>query len=389
MFEKKLIKKNLLDSDKKKIIVKEIEDKVFPIIDDVLSKSYNISSEENEISDVYAESHEMVYEKYNKNNLSNLRYIDAIKYGLYGKLESDSKVILMGQDIAEYGGVFKVTEGFLSKFGKDRIRNTPITESSVIGASMGLAISGYKPIVEMQFADFVSDGFNQIVNNLAKTHYRWGQSINVTLRLPTGGAIGAGPFHSQNTEAWFFHVPGLKIVYPSSPYDAKGLLISSIDDPNPVLFFEHKYLYRSMKGSVPDDQYAIEIGKAKLVRQGKDLSIISYGLGVKWALDYCVDSLYDIEVLDLRTLLPLDVESIYKTVEKTNKVIVLHEDNITGGIGSEISSLITENCFDFLDAPILRLGSIDTPVPSSSNIEEDIFLPINKIDSAVNKLMKY
>ena len=253
---------------------------------------------------------------------------------------------------------------------------------------MGLAIEGFKPIVELQFADFVTDGFNQIVNNLAKTFYRWGQPINVTLRLPTGGCIGAGPFHSQNNESWFFHVPGLKIVYPSSAYDAKGLLCSSIDDNNPVLFFEHKALYRSIKGEIPEKMYDIEIGKSKVVKEGSDLSIITYGMGVHWALDYARKSKYDIEIIDLRTLAPLDIKGIKKTVEKTNRVLILHEDNITGGIGAEISAIITENSFDSLDAPVMRLGSADTPVPFSKELE-NIYLPINKIDRVIHKLMSF
>ena len=283
----------------------------------------------------------------------------------------------------------QTTETFVNKFGKERIRNTPITESAVIGTAMGLSIEGYKPLVEMQFADFVSDGFNQIVNNLAKTYYRWGQPINVTLRMPTGGGIGAGPFHSQNTESWFFHVPGLKVVYPSNSYDAKGLLTSSIDDPNPVLYFEHKKLYRSVSGKVPTEPYSICLGKAKIVKKGKQLSIITYGLGVHWALEFSQSSDYDIEILDLRTLMPLDSESIFNTVKKTNRILILHEDNITGGIGAEISSLISENCFESLDAPVLRLGSIDTPTPFSSNIENDIFFPVKKIEKTINKLMSY
>ena len=254
---------------------------------------------------------------------------------------------------------------------------------------MGLSFQGFKPIVELQFADFVSVGFNQIVNNLAKTYYRWGQHVNVTLRMPTGGGIGAGPFHSQSNESWFFHVPGLKIVYPSSPYDAKGLLNSSIDDNNTVLFFEHKALYRSIKGDVPTEEYNIELGKASIIKEGNDFTIITYGLGVLWAKKYAGDTNFDVEIIDLRTLCPLDLDCILKSVSKTNRVLVLHEDNITGGIGAEISSLITENAFEFLDAPIIRLGSLDTPVPFSKNIENDIYLPIKRIEEKVNKLMSY
>jgi len=388
IFEKHLKKKNILNDKKRNQILEKIKKFVNPNIDKSLNKKKPISNELKELSDVYKTS-TLIEENPNLNKSTNMRFVDAIKEAMYQKLSNDNKTLIMGQDIAEYGGVFKATEKFVNKFGKQRVRNTPITESGVVGAAMGLSIEGFKPIVEMQFADFVSDGFNQIVNNLAKTYYRWGQPINVTLRMPTGGGIGAGPFHSQNTESWFFHVPGLKVVYPSNSYDAKGLLISSIEDPNPVLYFEHKKLYRSISGDVPIESYSINLSEAKVVQEGKQLSIITYGLGVHWALEYSKDSNYDIEILDLRTLMPLDSESIFKTVNKTNRVLILHEDNITGGIGAEISSLISENCFESLDAPILRLGSIDTPTPFSDSIENDIFFPVQKIEKTINKLMSY
>ena len=388
IFENYLKEKKILTDKKKKQILKKIEELVNPHIDKALNKKKPTSNELEELKDVY-ESTKVVKENSNVTKSVDMRFVDAIKDAMYQKLLKDDKVLIMGQDIAEYGGVFKATEKFVEKFGKDRIRNTPITESAVIGSAMGLSIEGYKPIVEMQFADFVSDGFNQIVNNLAKTYYRWGQPINVTLRMPTGGGIGAGPFHSQNTESWFFHVPGLKIVYPSSSYDAKGLLTSSIEDPNPVLYFEHKKLYRSISGEVPVESYSVSIGEAKIVKKGVDLSIITYGLGVHWALEFSKKSDYDIEILDLRTLMPLDTDAIFKTVKKNNRVLILHEDNITGGIGAELSSLLSENCFEFLDAPILRLGSIDTPTPFTDNIENDIFFPVKKIEKTINKLMSY
>ena len=388
IFENYLKEKKILTDKKKKQILKKIEELVNPHIDKALNKKKPTSNELEELNDVY-ESTKVIKENSNVTKSVDMRFVDAIKDAMYQKLLKDDKVLIMGQDIAEYGGVFKATEKFVEKFGKDRIRNTPITESAVIGSAMGLSIEGYKPIVEMQFADFVSDGFNQIVNNLAKTYYRWGQPINVTLRMPTGGGIGAGPFHSQNTESWFFHVPGLKIVYPSSSYDAKGLLISSIEDPNPVLYFEHKKLYRSISGEVPVESYSVSIGEAKIVKKGVDLSIITYGLGVHWALEFSKKSDYDIEILDLRTLMPLDTDAIFKTVKKNNRVLILHEDNITGGIGAELSSLLSENCFEFLDAPILRLGSIDTPTPFTDNIENDIFFPVKKIEKTINKLMSY
>ena len=298
----------------------------------------------------------------------------------------------MGQDIAEYGGVFKVTDGFVDKFGKKRIRNTPIIESGIIGTAMGLAIEGFKPIVEMQFSDFVSVGFNQIVNNLAKTYYRWKQPVNVTLRLPAGGNIGAGPFHSQNNEAWFFHVPGLKIVYPSNPFDAKGLLVSSINENNPVLYFEHKFLYRSLKEDVPDSIYTIELGKASLVNKGSRITLVTYGLGVYWVKQYLEnnkDMQNLIEIIDLRTLLPWDSETVVKSLTKTNKLLILHEDNITGGIGAEISAYIVQNHFELLDAPIVRLGSLDTPIPFSSKLEKELYLPISKIHKSIEKLLAY
>jgi len=323
------------------------------------------------------------------NNKKELRFVDSIKNSLYLKMKKDKKVLLIGQDIAEYGGVFKVTEGFLKEFGRDRVRNTPIVESGAIGTALGLSLGGYKPVVELQFADFVSNGFNQIVNNLAKTYYRWGQSVNVTLRLPTGAGIGGGPFHSQSNESTFFHIPGIKIVYPSNPYDAKGLLLSSIDDPNPVMFFEHKALYRSSRSIVPDDMYNIELGKLKVLEEGTDLTVVCYGLAVNWIKEYLNKSNYSIEVIDLRTLVPLDKEGIINSIKKTNRALILHEDNLTGGIGAEISSIISENCFEYLDAPVMRLASIDTPVPFTDDIEQDIYFPKSKISDAVEYLINY
>ena len=275
----------------------------------------------------------------------------------------------MGQDIAEYGGVFKITDGFVEIFGKDRIRNTPICESAVVSASYGLSINGFKSIMEMQFADFVSSGFNPIVNVLAKSFYRWGENADVVVRMPTGAGVGAGPFHSQSNEAWFTNTPGLKVVYPAFPSDAKGLLISSINDPNPVMFFEHKALYRSISEEVSENYYSIELGKAKLLSEGSDISIISYGMGVHWALD-TVKSLPNIsfDIIDLRTLMPLDKDAVFQSVKKTGKVIVLHEDTMIGGFGFQLSSLINENCFKNLDAPVVRCASLDTPVPFSLNL---------------------
>jgi 2-oxoisovalerate dehydrogenase E1 component len=295
----------------------------------------------------------------------------------------------MGQDIAEYGGAFKVTEGFVEQFGKGRVRNTPICESAIVGAGLGLSIAGMKAIVEMQFADFVTCGFNQIVNNLAKMHWRWGQNADVVVRMPTGAGTAAGPFHSQSNEAWFFHTPGLKIVYASTPYDAKGLLNAAIEDPNPVMVFEHKYLYRSLKEEIPTDYYTVEIGKARTVQTGNDLTIITYGLGVHWATEILAEMPeVTAEIVDLRTLLPLDTEAIYAAARKTGKVLVLHEDCMTGGIGGELVALITENCFQDLDAPVKRVASLDTPVPFAVSLENQ-FLPKERLREAISALLAY
>ncbi|MBL1280212.1 MAG: dehydrogenase E1 component subunit alpha/beta [Fluviicola sp.] len=317
------------------------------------------------------------------------RFVDAIQDGLRQSMEKYDDLIIMGQDIADYGGVFKITEGFVEQFGKERVRNTPICESAIVGAGLGLSIAGMKAVVEMQFADFVTCGFNQIVNNLAKMHWRWGQNADVVIRMPTGAGAAAGPFHSQSNEAWFFHTPGLKIVYPSSPYEAKGLLTAAIEDPNPVLVFEHKFLYRSIREDIPDDYYTVEIGKANTITEGNDLTIITYGMGVHWAKSYAEKHPgLSLEILDLRTLLPLDKEAIYAAAKKTGKVIVLHEDCMTGGIGGEIVALISEHCFEFLDAPVKRVASLDTPIPFAGQLEEQ-FLAKNRLDEAVELLMKY
>jgi 2-oxoisovalerate dehydrogenase E1 component len=298
-------------------------------------------------------------------------------------------LILMGQDIAEYGGVFKVTEGFVEEFGKDRVRNTTLCESAIVGIALGLSIKKYKAMVEMQFADFVTCGFNQIVNNLAKIYYRWGQNADVVIRMPTGAGVGAGPFHSQSNEAWFTHVPGLKVVYPSSPMDAKGLLNAAIEDPNPVMFFEHKALYRSVTEEIYDDYYTIEIGKGRRVIEGNDLSIITYGAGVIWAVQYAEQNPDAwIDVIDLRTLLPWDKDIVLESVKKTGKVLVLHEDTLTGGIGGEIAAWIGEHAFEYLDAPVKRLGSLDTPVPFAPELEAN-FLPENRLAAVIEELLAY
>lgn len=318
-----------------------------------------------------------------------LKFINAITDALDLSLQHNSHLVLMGQDIAEYGGAFKVTEGFVERYGKARIRNTPLCESAIVGAALGLSLEGYKSVMEMQFADFVTVGFNQIINNLAKIHYRWGQNADVVIRMPTGGGVGAGPFHSQSNEAWFVHTPGLKVVYPSSPADAKGLLIAAINDPNPVLFFEHKALYRSISGIVPEHYYEIEIGKARHVQQGEDISIITYGAGVHWALDYAEKNKnISIDILDLRTLLPLDYDAIKSAVGRTGKVLLLHEDSLTGGVGAEVSAWIAEHCYTMLDAPIMRCASLDTPIPFNLELEKN-FMAYSRLDEFVQKLIAY
>lgn len=318
-----------------------------------------------------------------------MKFIGAISQALDMSLQQHPNLVLMGQDIAEYGGAFKVTEGFVHRYGKERIRNTPLCESAIVGAALGLSLEGYKSVMEMQFADFVTVGFNQIVNNLAKIHYRWGQNADVVVRMPTGGGVGAGPFHSQSNEAWFTHVPGLKVVYPSTPAEAKGLLIAAINDPNPVMFFEHKGLYRSVSGPVPESYYEIEIGKARTALQGDDLTIITYGAGVHWALEYAGKHPdISIEILDLRTLLPLDYEAIGQAVRKTGKVLLLHEDTLTGGIGGEIAAWIAEHCFTYLDAPVLRCASLDTPIPFNMALEKN-FMAYTRLDAYVQQLLQY
>jgi len=318
-----------------------------------------------------------------------LRLIDAIKEGLHQSMQQHPNLILMGQDIAEYGGAFKITEGFVQEFEKERVRNTPLCESAIVGAALGLSLEGFKSVMEMQFADFVTVGFNQIINNLAKIHYRWGQNADVVIRMPTGAGVGAGPFHSQSNEAWFFHTPGLKIVYPSTPIDAKGLLIAAINDPNPVMYFEHKALYRSVSGPVPEEIFEIEIGKARHVMEGDDISIITYGAGVHWAEDYAAEHPeISMDILDLRTLLPLDYFAIREVVERTGRVLILHEDTLLGGIGGEIAAWIAEHCFDILDAPVMRCASLDTPVPFSIELENN-FLAKQRLNESLQKLLNY
>lgn len=344
-------------------------------------------SEAKELNDVYKDfNYQEVKENSNKENI---RLIDAISQGLKQSMERHDNLIIMGQDVAEYGGVFKITEGFVEQFGKDRVRNTPICESAIVSAAMGLSINGFKTVVEMQFADFVTSGFNPIINYLAKSHYRWNEKADVVVRMPCGAGVGAGPFHSQTNEAWFTHTPGLKVVYPAFPYDAKGLLASSIEDPNPVMFFEHKALYRSIRQDVPTDYYTLPLGKASLLKEGNDVTIITYGAGVHWALETLEHNPeINADLIDLRTLIPLDTEAIYKSVKKTGKVIILQEDAMFGGIASDISALIMENCFEYLDAPVKRVASLETPIPFAANLEAG-YLPKEKFKEILLDLMSY
>ncbi|MFI5220684.1 MAG: thiamine pyrophosphate-dependent enzyme [Bacteroidia bacterium] len=385
-------------------IIKEFREEIKKEIDEsvkkVLSEPEIIPNTEFELSEVYAPTEKINSENYQTlqhvtikpitDHRSPKRLIDAVSDGLRLAMRKHENLILMGQDIAEYGGVFKVTEGFLKEFGKERVRNTPLCESAILGAGYGLSIKGMKAMVEMQFADFVSMGFNQVVNNMAKSFYRWGQNADVVVRMPTGAGVGAGPFHSQSNEAWFFHVPGLKIVYPSTPSDAKGLLLASFSDPNPILFFEHKNLYRAVdiEEEVFDDHYELEIGPARKVRNGNDVSIITYGAAVHWATKHVKEKNIDAEILDLRTLLPWDKKTVEESVKKTGKAIIFHEDTLTGGIGAEIAAHISQHCFKFLDAPVMRCGSLDTPIPFTPHLEEN-FLPKERFKKELDELLRF
>ena len=386
-FELYLLEQGILTNDSIEEIKNSFKNDIQAGFDTANAEEAIIPSMEVELGDVYAPFNQEVQNP--SGLLTEKRFIDAIQDALIQSMERYPELILMGQDIAEYGGAFKVTEGLLEKFGKDRVRNTPLCESAILGAGLGLSISGMKAMVEMQFADFVTCGFNQIINNLAKINWRWGQNADVVIRMPTGAGTAAGPFHSQSNEAWFFHTPGLKILYPSNPHDAKGLLNAAIEDPNPVLFFEHKGLYRSIKEEIPSDYYTVKIGKSAIVSEGKDFTIITYGAGVHWAKE-ALKKFPDTsaEIIDLRTLLPLDTESIYTAVKKTGKVIVLHEDCMMGGIGGELVALISENCFEYLDAPVIRVASLDTPVPFAVALEEQ-FLPKERLISAISSLLNY
>ncbi|MEI8116106.1 MAG: dehydrogenase E1 component subunit alpha/beta [Flavobacteriia bacterium] len=386
-YEAYLVELGLLNENEIQQIKEKIKTEIQQGFDEANAEPAIEANATTEVEDLFAPHIQQLVEA--TGNKEEKRFIDAIQDALTQSMEKHEGLVLMGQDIAEYGGAFKVTEGLVEKFGKDRVRNTPLCESAIIGAGLGLSISGMKAMVEMQFADFVTCGFNQIINNLAKMHWRWGQNADVVVRMPTGAGTAAGPFHSQSNEAWFFHTPGLKILYPSTPYDAKGLLNAAFEDPNPVLFFEHKFLYRSLKEEIPTDYYTVEIGKARTVTSGTDLTIITYGLGVHWATE-TLAKLTEIsaEIVDLRSLMPLDKEAIFAAANKTGKVIVLHEDCLTGGIGGELVALITEHCFEQLDAPVLRVASMDTPVPFAVTLEKQ-FLASERLKEAIDRIMKY
>ncbi|MCR9288883.1 MAG: dehydrogenase E1 component subunit alpha/beta [Bacteroidetes bacterium] len=385
-YEQFLVKEGILDVAKIEVLRKEYKAEIEAGLKVAFDESPMESTVENELNDLYApDSKEVILPSGNK---TEKRFIDAISDALRQSMQKHDNLVLMGQDIADYGGVFKITDGFMEAFGRGRVRNTPICESAIVGIGLGLSLKGYKAMVEMQFSDFVTCGFNQIVNNLAKLHYRWGQNADVVIRMPAGGSVGAGPFHSQTNEAWFTHTPGLKVVYPSSPQDAKGLLLASLEDPNPVLFFEHKALYRSLTEEISDEYFTIEIGKAKVVQEGSECSIITYGLGVHWAKEVVEELGVDAEILDLRSLQPIDYEAINQTVQKTNRVIILHEDTLFGGIGGEISAYISEHLFEYLDAPVLRSGSLDTPVPFAKSLEKD-YLPVGRFKAALERLIEY
>ena len=386
-YEEFLFQKDILNQEDVDTIKLEIQSEI--------DNAINIAFEEDSVSCDIKFELDSVFKAFNhepippSSNVTNIRFIDAISSAIKESMLNNDKIIFMGQDIADYGGVFKISDGFLEMFGKNRVRNTPICESVILSMGLGLSVGGYKSIIEMQFADFVSSGFNPVVNNLAKSYYRWGQQSDVVVRMPCGAGVGAGPFHSQTNEAWFTHTPGLKVIYPAFPEDVKGLLISAIEDPNPVMFFEHKALYRSVKGDVPDGYYNIPLGVARLINNGSDLSIITYGMGVHWALAFLkLHPEISIDIVDLRTLVPLDKESIQDTVMKTGKVLILHEDSNIGGFGADISSYISQDLFEYLDAPVYRVSSLDTPIPFAQDLEKH-YLANSRLENSIIDLLNY
>ncbi len=386
-FQSYLKDKGIITETEEVAIKREIVHEINEHLEIAFAEESIISIKNNELNDVFQH---FEYQKVdNFLEEKEIRFIDAISDSLKQSMQKHDDLVIMGQDVAEYGGAFKITDGFVEEFGKDRVRNTPICESAIVEAAMGLSIAGIKSVVEMQFADFVTSGFNPVVNYLAKSHYRWGQNADVVLRMPCGGGLTAGPFHSQTNEAWFTKTPGLKVVYPAFPYDAKGLLATAINDPNPVLFFEHKALYRSIRQDVPTGYYTLPFGEAAFLREGKDVTIISYGLAIHWALE-TLDNNPNInaDVIDLRTLQPLDTEAIYKSVKKTGRAIVLNEDSLFGSISSDISAGIMEHCFEYLDAPVKRVASMETPIPFASQLEAQ-YLPKNRFENELKLLLNY
>ncbi len=386
-YEDFLLEEGVLTPEKIEQLKADISEEINENLDKAFEESPVSFDETKELNDVYQS---FQYQEVKPNSeTKNIRFVDAISEGLEQSMYRHNELIIMGQDIADYGGVFKITEGFVPKFGKSRVRNTPICESGIVSAAMGLSINGMKAVVEMQFADFVSSGFNPIVNYLAKVHYRWSEKADVVVRMPCGGGVGAGPFHSQTNEAWFTKTPGLRVVYPSSPYDSKGLLNTAINDPNPVLFFEHKGLYRSVYGDVPTDYYTLPFGKANVVKEGKSISIVTYGAGVHWALETLQKHPeIDADFIDLRTLQPLDIEAVFASVKKTGKLIILQEDTLFGGIASDISAMVMEECFQYLDAPVKRVGSLETPIPFAKALEEN-YLPKKRFEQVLLDLYTY
>ena len=391
-FEGFLIEQGLYTPEGAKALRSELKHEIDALVDQALATPDPDSTAERELADVYARPSTANSQLPTPNKTdTERRYVDAISDALREAMRRDDRVILLGQDIAEYGGVFKITEGFVEEFGKDRVRNTPIIESAAIGAALGLSLEGFRPMVEMQFGDFITCGFNQIVNNVAKTKYRWDEAVPMVIRAPIGGGTGAGPFHSQNVEAWFTHVAGLKVVQPATPFDAKGLLLAAFEDGNPVLYLEHKFLYRSAKGPVPEGYYTLPIGRAHLAREGRDATIVTYGVGVPWALEAAAAIAkqgHEVEVIDLRSLLPWDREMVFESVKKTSKVLVLHEAPLTGGFGGELASVIGEELFEWLDAPVMRLGGLDIPIPFSKALEE-IYMPKRRLADALERLIAY
>ncbi len=386
--ERQLLRKKVLSRKQIATLREELARDIDSHVEKAFAEPDVEPSVEVELADVYATSVVSEAEEMTGETVQ-MRFIDALSDGLRQGMRIHSDLVMMGQDIAEYGGVFKVTDGFLSEFGRERIRNTPLCESAILGAALGMSIAGYRSVVEMQFADFVSSGFTQVVNNLAKTHYRWGQSANVVVRMPTGAGTGAGPFHSQSNEAWFAHTAGLKVVYPATPADAKGLMLTALNDPNPVMFFEHKGLYRSISGTVPKDPVCIPFGQARVHREGEQAVVITYGAGVHWA-DQVLSTRPDwsLAILDLRTLVPLDYDAIDAIIKRTGRVLVFHEDTLFGGIGGEIASYIGEHLFEYLDAPVIRVASLDTPVPFAPLLEEQ-FLPRARLLEGLERLLAY